>query len=158
MFRELLRKNKQISNKECVEILTNEKRGVFTVNGDEGYPYSMPMNHYYNEEDGCIYFHCGRKGHRLDSLSRSDKVCFCVCEQGKQVQGGWALVVRSVIVFGKAEIIDDIETVKDISARLSRKFTFDSSYIENEIEKYGKATLILKLTPKHISGKRVTES
>ncbi|MBQ8315851.1 MAG: pyridoxamine 5'-phosphate oxidase family protein [Lachnospiraceae bacterium] len=59
MFRELLRKNKQLSDEECVELLKNETRGVLSVIGDEGYPYGMPMNHWYNEEDGAIYFHCG---------------------------------------------------------------------------------------------------
>ena len=68
MFRELVRKNKQIPAEECIALLTKETRGVLSVNGDDGYPYGMPMNHFYNPEDRCIYFHCGRNGHRLDSL------------------------------------------------------------------------------------------
>ena len=52
MFRELARKKKQISMEECIQVLTNEKRGVLSVLGDEDYPYGMPMNHFYNEEDG----------------------------------------------------------------------------------------------------------
>ena len=62
MFRDLLRKKQQLSPEECKEILREEVRGVLAVNGDGGYPYAMPMNHYYNECDGCIYFHCGRTG------------------------------------------------------------------------------------------------
>ena len=34
---------------------------MLAVNGDGGYPYASPMNHYYNPEDGCVYFHCGKK-------------------------------------------------------------------------------------------------
>ena len=49
MFRELRRKNKALSDEECIEILKNERRGVLSVIGDEGYPYGMPMNHYYND-------------------------------------------------------------------------------------------------------------
>ncbi len=64
MFRELTRINKKLSMEECVHILTTEKRGVLSVIGDDGYPYGMPMNHLYNEEDGKIYFHCGNMGHR----------------------------------------------------------------------------------------------
>ena len=45
---------------ECLHILKTEKRGVLSVNGDNDYPYGMPMNHWYNEEDGKIYFHCGK--------------------------------------------------------------------------------------------------
>ena len=57
MFRDIQRKKKQISHEECIELLKNEKRGVLSVLGDEGYPYGMPMNHFYNAEDGNIYSH-----------------------------------------------------------------------------------------------------
>lgn len=158
MFRELTRKNKQIPHEECVLLLTRETRGVLAVNGMDGYPYTMPMNHFYNPDDGCIYFHCGKTGHRLDALRQSDKVSFCVCEQGCREEGDWAYHVRSVIVFGRMEIIDDLPKIASISAALSRKFTQDEAYIQNEIAQYGKATLLLKLTPEHICGKRVKES
>ncbi|MBQ8527583.1 MAG: pyridoxamine 5'-phosphate oxidase family protein [Lachnospiraceae bacterium] len=158
MFRELSRKNKAISEAECVRLLKEETRGVLCVLGDDEYPYGMPMNHFYNEEDGCIYFHCGKAGHRLDALQKHDKVSFCVYDKGVREDGDWALHVNSVIVFGKLEVIDDMETIMDISARLSRKFTQDEEYIQKEIELYAKATLLLKLRPEHMCGKRVKES
>lgn len=158
MFRELIRKNKKISDEECIHILTNEKRGVLSVNGDNGYPYGMPMNHFYNAEDGCIYFHCGKAGHRLDSLKANCKASFCVYDEGYKNNGEWALNIKSVIVFGKIEIIDDMKAICDISERLSRKFTDDESYIESEIKSFASKTILLKLTPEHICGKAVNES
>jgi len=158
MFRELTRKNKQISQEECVELLTKETRGILSVNGDDGYPYGMPMNHYYNAEDDCIYFHCGRVGYRLDAIKKSDKVSFCVCEQGVREDGDWAYTVRSVIVFGRVAVIEDLDEISRITRELSYKFTQDEEYIEDEIEQYAKATLLLKLTPEHICGKRIKES
>ena len=158
LFRELLRKNKAIPKEECFSILEKETRGVLSVMGDEGYPYGMPMNHFYDPEDGNIWFHCGKKGHRLDSLKKERKVSFCVFEKGTKTEGDWALSVRSVIVFGKIEIIADLKTVAEITAKLSRKFTSDEEYIKSEIEKFGKETVLLKLVPEHISGKKVKES
>ena len=158
MFRELTRKNKQISDAECTELLTHETRGILSVNGEDGYPYGMPMNHYYCAEDGCIYFHCGKKGHRLDALAASDKVSFCVCESGKSRPGEWALEVRSVIVFGRITVTDDTEEVTRITEALCRKFTQDEEYIRGEISTYAKNTLLLKLIPEHICGKKVLES
>ena len=35
MFRELVRKNKQIPAEECIALLTKETRGVLSVNGDD---------------------------------------------------------------------------------------------------------------------------
>ena len=58
MFRELIRKHNQLSMEECIRILTQETRGVLSVHGENGYPYGTPMNHFYNEADGAIYFHC----------------------------------------------------------------------------------------------------
>ena len=158
IFRELTRKNKQISKEECIELLNKETRGVLCVNGDNGYPYAMPMNHFYNADDGCIYFHCGKGGHRFDSLKRSDKVSFCVCEQGYRSEGEWAYNVRSVILFGRIEVIDDYDKTVSITAKLCRKFTCDEDYIRNEIDNYGKETLLLKLIPEHICGKLVKEA
>ena len=158
MFRELARKNKQISMEECVEVLKQETRGVISVLGDEGYPYGTPMNHWYDEERGIIWFHCGKVGHRLDALRRCEKVSFCVYDRGVPEEGGWALKVKSVIVFGRVEVVDDMDTIADVAAKLSRKFTQDEDYIQSEIRKYAKGTLLLKLTPEHICGKQVTES
>jgi len=158
MFRELQRKNKQISMEECIELLKKETRGVLSVLGDGDYPYGMPMNHWYNEEDGKIYFHCGKSGHRLDALRKCNKVSFCTYDSGYREEGDWALHVKSVIVFGTMEIIDDMDTIADIARKLSYKFTQDEEYIRTEIEKYAKATLLLQLTPEHICGKQITES
>ena len=158
MFRELLLKNKEISYSECIELLVKENRGVLSVNGDNDYPYAMPMNHYYNSEDWCIYFHCSKKGNRIDSVRVNDKACFCVVEDGVAIDGDWGLTVRSVIVFGKVEIIEDISIISDITYKLSCKFTDDEEYIQNEISRFADVTALLKLTPQNICGKRVKES
>ena len=158
MFRELQRKNKQISMDECIELLRKETRGVLSVLGDDDYPYGMPMNHWYNEEDGKIYFHCGKSGHRLDALRKCNKVSFCTYDSGYREEGDWALHVKSVIVFGRIEVIDEMDTIVDITKKLSYKFTQDEEYIRKEIEQAAHRTLLLKLTPEHICGKLVTEA
>ncbi len=157
MFRELVRKNKQLTMDECIEILKNETRGVLSVMGDDDYPYGMPMNHWYNEEDGKIYFHSGKAGHRLDALRRSDKVSFCTYDNGYRNEGEWAWNVKSVIVFGRMEVIDDINKITDIMTKLSYKFVQDEEYIKKEIKLYGHETLLLVLSPEHICGKIVKE-
>ena len=158
MFRELIRKNKQLSEQDCVSLLQTEKRGVLSVIGDHGYPYGTPMNHYYCAEDGCIYFHCGNIGHRLEALQKENKVSFVVYDSGVETEGHWALTVKSVIVFGKISIIDDPECIAEICTELSRKFIQDEAYIAEEIKNHGHRTLILRLVPEHICGKSVLEA
>ena len=158
MFRELTRKNKQISNDRCIKILKTETRGVLSVNSENGYPYGMPMNHYYFEGNNKLYFHCGKTGHRIDCLKENNKASFCVYTKGYQGNNDWALDVESVIVFGEINIIENKEMVKKITTKISRKFTNDEDYIDNEIKNYLNATLLLELIPLHICGKAVTES
>lgn len=158
MFREMLRKKQALSLDECKEILKTENRGVLSVMGENGYPYGMPMNHFYNETDGCIYFHCGKKGHRLDALKENDKVSFCVYDKGFRRENEWAWNVKSVIVFGRMDVLSDAKLIMDICEKLSYKFTDDTAYIEKELKESTKNTLLLRLIPEHISGKLVNEA
>ena len=58
-FREIVRKKQILSKEECIAILKEEPRGVLSVYGLEGYPYGMPINHYYDEESGQLHFRGG---------------------------------------------------------------------------------------------------
>jgi len=158
MFRELIRSHLALSQEECAEILKNERRGVLAVHGDDGYPYAMPMNHYYNEEDGHIYFHGGMEGHKIDSIKANAKVSYCVFDQGAPNANTWALTVKSVIVFGHAKIVEDQEKAMAMTRKLCYKFTDDEEYINGEFERSAFRTLCFEIVPDHISGKRVLES
>ncbi len=157
-FREVARSKKALPKEECIRILEEEKRGVLSVIGDNGYPYGMPLNHFYNDEDGRLYFHSGKTGHRVDSFRKDDKASYCVYDQGYRNEGDWALNIRSAIVFGHIVEITDTEEIYRISRLLSHKFTDDDRYIEEEIEKHGPQTLMFALVPEHITGKIVNES
>ena len=157
MFRDMLRKKQELSREECVDILKAEKRGVLSVIGDGGYPYAFPIDHLYGE-DGHIYFHCGKSGHKLDALAACDKVCYCVYDGGYCPEGEWALYVRSVIVFGRARLVEDHQKCIEISRDLSYKFTRDSEYIETEIARSGGGVACIELIPEHMTGKRVHEA
>ena len=158
MFRELERKHKQIPMADCIRVLEEETRGVLSVQGDDGYPYGMPMNHFYNADDGCIWFHSGNVGHRLESLRKNDKVSFCTWDKGFREEGEWAWKVRSVIVFGHIREVEDQAHALEMIRGLARKFTDDEGYIEHEIQSAARHVLCLELTPDHITGKLVNES
>ncbi len=138
--------------------MKTEKRGVLSVQGDNGYPYGLPMNFWYNEENGYIYFHSGKKGHKTDAISADNKVSFCVYDKGYVKDGEWALNISSVIVFGRMHIVEDSQKAARIYRNLSLKYTSDIEYIDSEIEKFAKDTVCYELQPEHITGKIVKES
>ena len=158
MFRTMLRKKQQLPETECIDILKTQLRGVLSVMGDDDYPYGVPINHYYCEENGKLYFHGGKKGLKIDAMKRHDKASFCVYDEGFRKDGEWALNIKSVIVFGRIEFIEDQETVYRISKELSHKFTMDDDYIQDEIRRSGAGTLMFALVPESITGKLVNES
>lgn len=157
MFRELQRKKQALNMPQIIEILKNEKRGVLSVCGENGYPYGLPMNFYYNQENGYIYFHSGKSGHKIDAIKLDNRVSFCVYDGGFKNDGEWAFNISSVIIFGKMYLIDN-EKALPIYRNLSLKFTTDTKYIESEIEKFAQNTLCFELRPDHITGKIVNEA
>ena len=157
MFRELVRKKQRLTDAECVEILKNARRGVLSVQGDDGYPYGVPINHWYSEEDGHLYFHSGREGHKIDAMRACDKACFTVLDEGIRREGEWWLTFRSVVVFGRIRFVEDHDRALEISRRLSLLFTKDEAYIEREVKQSGPAVLCFELIPENITGKRVSE-
>ena len=148
----------KISDEECMEILKNEPRGVLSLIGDDDYPYGMPMNFLYIPEDNAIYFHGGKKGHKIDAIMKNNKASFCTYDSGFRKHGEWSLNIKSVIAFGRIEMIDDIGETERISRLLSYKFTDDEDYIEAEIEHDLKRTLCFALKIEHMTGKIVNES
>ena len=158
MFREMMRKKQQLSAEECVEVLKSQPSGVLSVLGDEGYPYGMPMNHWYCEEDGKLYFHSGMKGHRTDAMTACDKASFCVYDEGYRREGEWALNIRSVIAFGRLQVVTDEKKIMEFIWRLGDKFTDDQDYLEREIAQALDHTLVFALDVEHMTGKLVNEA
>ncbi len=156
MFRELVRKKQMLSQDECREILKQEVRGVLAVNGDDGYPYALPINYYFDEENNKVYFHSGRGGHKLDAIANSDKVSFCVYDKGYHKDGHWSVNIRSVIIFGQIHVVDTWS--EELMVEFSRRFTDDMECIHNEIEKFKNNTVILCLEIAHMTGKLVNEA
>lgn len=158
MFRKMRRIKQQVSDAECIEILKTTKRGVLSLIGDEGYPYGVPLDHWYCEEDGKIYFHGAKAGHKIDAIKACNKASYCVYNEGYRKEGDWALNITSVIVFGKIHLVEDEKLTEKICTELTRKFTDDQEYLESELSKFLKNVQCFEFVPEHMTGKLVNES
>lgn len=157
MFRKMRRFKQQVPEETCIEILKREPRGVLAVLGDDGYPYTVPLDFYYDESDGKIYFHGAKEGHKLDAIAKCDKVSFCVMDQGFKKDGDWALNITSVVVFGRIKPVDDFEKTKEKVCKLGLKYHPTAQAVEIEWENAKNRVLCLELTPEHMTGKLVNE-
>ena len=158
MFRPMRRFKQQISEEECIRILTSEKRGVLSMVGEDGYPYGIPLNHWYNPEDGKLYFHGAKTGHKIDAIKANDKVSYCVYDAGYRKVGEWALNVNSVVIFGHISLVTDENKTRMIGEKLCWKFTNDEEYIQHELQNALPRVQCLELTIDHMTGKLVNES
>ena len=158
MFRPMRRWKQQLSDEECAALLKNTPRGILSVLGDDGYPYGIPMNHWYCEADGKLYFHGAKEGHKIDAISKCDKVSYCVHDEGYREDGQWPLHIKSVVVFGRIQPVTDAEKELEICTHLCQKFTDDKVYLEHELKHSLPKVLCLALTPEHMTGKLVKES
>ena len=156
MFREMRRFKQQLSNEECISILKEEKRAVLAVNGDEGYHYCLPINYYYDEEDSCIYFHCGKEGHKIDSILKDDRICLEVHEKGVQRED-WSYYVRSVIIFGRAEIMEESEEKYQKAALFGGKYFPTQEEVESELKRSYARMNLVRIRIEHLTGKLVHE-
>lgn len=157
MFREMRRIKQQISEETCKEILTQEPRGVLSLIGDDGYPYGLPLTHWYCEENGHIYFHGAGVGHKIDAIKNCSKASFCVMDKGYHKEGEWSLYINSVIVFGQIQILEDEASKAGVCEAMCRKFTDDQEYIAKEFRNAFHRVTVLELIPEHMTGKLVHE-
>ena len=132
MFRELRRKHQQLSETEARSILKSGTYGVLSVQGDDGYPYGVPLNYVYG--DDAIYFHCAKEGHKVEGFQRSDKVSFCVVGEDEVIPEAFSTAYTSVIVFGRAAVVTDKKEKREALKLLAERFS-------PELEKEGEAAI-----------------
>ena len=154
-FRPMRRFKQALDVDECVRILGRAYRGFLSVIGDEGYPYCVPINFVF--ENGKLYFHCAREGHKLDAIRACDKACFTVLDEPEKEPGDWWYHVKSVICFGRVGMITDEQDRISKLRSLGRKY-FPADYdIESDILRNGPKAGILQFSIEHMSGKAVRE-
>ncbi|MDE6556497.1 MAG: pyridoxamine 5'-phosphate oxidase family protein [Duncaniella sp.] len=154
MIRPLRRSRQALPPDECIAILETGKECVLAVAGDDGYPYAVPVNYVYY--DGAIFFHSAPQGHKIDALKREPRCSICVIDKDDVVAEEFTTYFRSVMVFGKADFVDDTETKIEILRQLSKKYSpgIDPTA---EIAKFLSHVCIVRIIPEHISGKEAIE-
>lgn len=157
MFRKVRKKVNEISTELAKDLIKKSRRGILAVNGDDGYPYSIPINYLYDEESEKIFFHGSKVGHKVDSLKKSDKICFTVYGNESIKDESWAPYLQSAVVFGRCHLIEDSERAMKMLKEFAMKCYPSETMVVEEIGKSGRATQMFEISIEHISGKEVQE-
>lgn len=157
LFRAIKKKKSIINTDDMDLILKNARRGVIAVNGDNGYPYAIPINYLYDSSAQKIYFHGARTGHKVDSILACDKVCFVVYGNEIIKEEAWAPFMQSVVVFGRCHLLENSSETMMLLKRFAMKYYPNEQLVDDEIARAGKATQLFEIEIEHLSGKEVQE-
>lgn len=157
MFRPMRRKNRELSTEAAEQLLAQSRRGILAVHGEDGYPYAVPVNYFYDREAQKIYFHGARAGHKIDALKANDKVCFTVYGNESIKKEVWAPFMQSTVVFGRCHLLESGPEAMENLRQLARKYYPGEELIEQEIEAAGKAVQMFEISIEHLTGKEIQE-
>ena len=158
MFKPIRKKINEIDRAAAEALLQSNRRGILAMNGDNGYPYAIPINYFYDCDNKKIYFHGAKAGHKVESLKTSDKVCFTVYGNERIDESeSWAPYVQSVVVFGRCRLLEAGSESIDRLKEFAMKYYPSEQLVDKEIAHAGRAVQMFEITIEHMSGKQVQE-
>lgn len=154
-FRKMRRFKQQLSNDETIEIVKSAKTAILGVNGDGGYPYTVPINYVY--ADGKIYFHGAKAGHKVDAIRKDNKVTLSIVDKDDIVKEELTTYFRSVSIFGIAKILDTDEEIFHAAEAFGLKYNEDKEAVDKEIKREWNALCCVEIYIEHMTGKEAIE-
>ena len=146
MFKQMRRKDRELTKEAAMKILENGKFGVMALIGENGFPYGVPLH--YVLIDGNVYFHSAAEGgHKTECFSHNSKASFTVIETKN------AIKARSAIIFGKVEMTPEMKVT--VLEKIVEKFVprFAWKFAKPGIQSAQNGIIAYRLKPEHITAK-----
>jgi len=149
--------HQEITDQSIVaEILRNSRICRIGI-ADKEVPYVLPFN--YGYKDPYLYIHCARSGKKIDLLKENPRVCFEMEQYAeilkKDKACNWATTYRSIVGYGKIEIVDDFSQ-KQKGLEILMAHNGAPGKKDFEPEKVD-SVLILRLTIDSLTGKQSSD-
>lgn len=149
------RRDKEIADHvEIEELLTNAIVGRLGTCLNN-IPYITPVNFVYNK--GNIYLHSALEGRKITNISANPKVCFEIDDKiaiiPRQPPCASTTVYKSIIIFGDAKVITDIEEKTYALNKLIEKYAPQTTEVSLPAG-VTNMTNVLKIKVKEISAKQ----
>ena len=150
------RGEKEIKDKNVIEWILYEAQVCRIAFCDDNKPYIVPMN--FGFKDNSIFLHSANEGRKIDILNENKNICFEVDIENEIIESevacNWGMKYFSIIGFGKAYFIGDIEEKKKalniIMKKYSKNDAKSTKYHENTLKK----TAVIKIEIKEITAKK----
>jgi PPOX class probable F420-dependent enzyme len=105
----------QMSDDERKKFIAASKTIIINSIGPKGYPHPMPM-WFGVDPDGTVRMTTFRASQKVKNIRRDPRVSLLV-ESGEEYAE-----LKGVVIYGKAEIVDDLEVVKQTLVSVTTRF------------------------------------
>ena len=148
------RKDKEITDRAEIEQIIARAQVCRLGLIDQQQPYIVPLNFGY--QDNCLYFHSAPEGKKIALLRKNQRVCFEIDIDTEIIAGerscSWTTRYRSIIGWGKAEILESVEEKNDgLQIIVNHYSTEPSGAIPAQAVS---RVAVIKVTIEEISGKK----
>lgn len=99
------------SKKEIRRILESGKYIVISMCRDNE-PYIVSLSYGFDADKNSLYFHCAKKGLKLDFIRSNSLVCATVIEDGGYIMDECDHAYKSIVFWGKIKIINNRDEKK----------------------------------------------
>lgn len=150
MYKEMRRKNRQMSEADAYDYLNRTEWGILSLCA-EGLPYGVPVSHAVSGKT--IYFHCALEGQKLDFIRKNPLACFTAVAYAETLRTKGSMSYESVMAFGPVRIVEDpAERLAGFDA-INAKFTESMELGRSFVEKWGKDAAVAALDIQRITAK-----
>ncbi|MHA2378911.1 MAG: pyridoxamine 5'-phosphate oxidase family protein [Candidatus Thorarchaeota archaeon] len=153
------RKEKEIKDRaEMIEILKKAQH-ITTAMCDENEPYLVTLSHGYDDEKGCIYFHCAKEGKKIDILNKNNRVWGQALVDLGYVQGACDHLYATTQFRGRVTFITDTKEKEHALTVMIHGIDDDPAKVISEqiTKKSVKRVNICRIDIDYMSGKKATE-
>lgn len=152
MERTMHKIKRQMPDAEAKELFAKGHHGILAVNGDEGYPYAVPVNYVYLNDK--IYIHSAKIGYKMDAIAQDSKCCFTAILSSEILPKQVTAAFESIIATGKVGLVADEAERRLAMETFVNRFCLDAipegmNFLEKTLDK----TAVLRIDVEHLTGK-----
>lgn len=159
MVRGIRRKERAVTDPKEIRAVLREAKYVTVAMCADDEPYLVTLSYGYDEERGCIYFHCAREGKKVEILRENSLVWGQALVDGGYQQGRCAHFYRTTQFRGRVTFIEDPSEKEHALRLMINKLDSDPTMVikEQMTPNAVQEVLIGRIDIDFMSGKRAEE-
>ena len=149
------RKERQRDESFAWDVLKKAPFVTVSMIGEDGAPYSVPVNAVVDDAYRVLYFHCAGAGEKWEVLKTNPQVCLTAVSRMSIVPNEFDTAYDSAVVRGQAQVVtDDGERTKALLLLVESLDPKGMGGLAAYMERCFAATQVVKIVPSQITGKQ----